>query len=141
MQNDENAATNQQPGIFDISDVVRDLCIDFINESTCREWILKKLHPAGAYCPGCGVAIPEKSLQRFWMSERVKCCQCEKFFTALTGTFLSGCQLDFREVVLLAILLSPVMPDKTIADILKMSAANVRIWRNKFEAMGKLNNG
>lgn len=75
------------------------------------------------------------------MSERIKCCHCEKFFTALTGTFLSGCQLDFREVILLAVLLSPDITDKTIADILKMSSANVRIWRNKFEAMGKLKHG
>ena len=57
------------------------------------------------------------------------------------GTFLSDCQLDYYEVILLAILLSPDMSDKTIADILDMSAANVRIWRNKFEVMGKLNNG
>ena len=141
MQNGDNLATTQQPGVFDTSDVVSSLCVDFINESSCRDWVLKRLHPNGACCPGCGVALPEKSLQRFWMADRVKCCQCDKFFTALTGTFLSGCQLDFREVILLAILLSPDITDKIIADVLKMSPANVRIWRAKFEMMGKLKDG
>ena len=141
MQNSETTAIVKKGNIFDINDVLHDFQANFLNEVVCREWVLKRLHPTGAYCPGCGVAIPEKSLQRFWMSERVKCCQCNKFFTALTGTFLSGCQLDYREVILLAILLSTDMSDKTIAEILNMSAANVRIWRNKFEIMGKLKNG
>lgn len=141
MQSDETVAILNKSNVFDIADVIRDFKKKFLNEETCREWVLKRLHPDGAFCPGCGVAVPEKSLQRFWMSERLKCCQCEKFFTALTGTFLSGCQLDYREVILLAVLLSPDINDKTIAEILDMSSANVRIWRNKFEAMGKLKNG
>jgi len=141
MQKNETTAIINNSNIFDINDVLYDFRANFLNEIACREWVLKRLHPAGAYCPACGVAVPEKSLQRFWMSERVKCCHCEKFFTALTGTFLSGCQLDYREVILLAVLLSPDMTDKTIAEILDMSAANVRIWRNKFEALGKLKNG
>jgi transposase-like protein len=141
MQNDETTAIIKQSNVFDINDVIHDFRVNFLNEIACREWVLKRLHPSGAYCPGCGVAIPEKSLQRFWMSERVKCCQCDKFFTALTGTFLTGCQLDYREVLLLAVLLSPDMTDKTIAEILEMSAANVSIWRNKFKALGKLKNG
>lgn len=141
MQNDETTAIMNKSNVFDITDVVADFQANFMNEISCREWVLRRLHPSGAFCPGCGMTVPEKSLQRFWMSERIKCCHCEKFFTALTGTFLSGCQLDFREVILLAVLLSPDMTDKTIADILNMSSANVRIWRNKFEAMGKLKHG
>ena len=141
MQNSETTAIVKKGNIFDINDVLHDFQANFLNEVVCREWVLKRLHPVGAYCPGCGVAIPEKSLQRFWMSERVKCCQCNKFFTALTGTFLSGCQLDYREVILLAILLSPDMSDKNIAEILNMSAANIRIWRKKFKVTGELKNG
>jgi transposase-like protein len=87
------------------------------------------------------VAIPEKSLQRFWMSERCKCFQCDKFFTALTGTFLSGCQLDYREVILLAVFLSSGRSDKNIAELLDMSVDNAKIWRKKFKVMGELKNG
>ena len=78
--------------------------------------------------------IPEKSQPRFWAGERVKCC-CGKFFTALTGTILSGCQLDFREVILLAVLLFLGVPDKVIAGFLRMSTAGVRLWRQKFESI------
>lgn len=127
--------------IFVITDVIRDFRADFLSESACRDWVLKRLHPTGAHCPGCCTAVPERSLQRFWMSERVKCCQCNKFFDARTNTFLSGCQLSYRKVMLLAVLLSPDLTDKAIAVILDMSAANVCLWRNKFAAMEKVKNG
>jgi hypothetical protein len=148
MQSDETIAISEslsvrtlRSGIFGINDVIHDFRADLLNEAACRDWVLKRLHPLGAYCPGCLQAIPEKSLQRFWNSGRVKCYQCNKFFDARTGTFLSGCQLSYREVMLLAILLSPDITDKIIADILDMSSANVRLWRNKFEAIEKVKNG
>jgi len=128
-------------GLFLCDDVMTAPAHAFFNEAVCREWILKRLHPDGAYCPGCGLAVPERALPRFWEAERVKCSACGKFFTALTGTFLSGCQLDFCRVIRLADLLALGVPDKKIAEILPMSAANVRIWRNKYKAIEKLRNG
>lgn len=113
----------------------------FFDETACREWVLKRLHQGGPRCPGCGTAVPDKFFPRFYKAERIKCCCCGKFFTGLTGTFLSGCQLTFSEVIALAILLSPELTDRKIADVLGMSAANVRIWRLKFDAMDKLLNG
>ena len=148
MQSIENTASLQESnacrntsGIFSRGDVTSSAVSAFFNESACRQWIIKRLHPDGACCPDCGKGLSEKSLNRFWSAERVKCCGCGKFFTALTGTFLSGCQLTFSEVIVLAILLSPDFNDKKIAEILDMSPANVRIWRNKFEAMDKLKHG
>lgn len=128
-------------GIVRLADVTASPMIAFFDEAVCREWILKRLHPDGERCPGCGEQIPGKALGRFYAAERVKCFRCGKFFTALTGTFLSGCQLSFAEVIALAMFLSPEFTDKKIADVLGMSAANVRIWRAKFEAMEKLANG
>ena len=140
MQSDKTI-TIPRRGFFSIDDVIREFRACFLSESACRDWVMKRIHPTGAYCPGCHVAIPEKSLQRFWNSQRVKCCQCNKFFDARTGTFLSGCQMDYREVILLAVLLTPDITDKIIADILNISAENVRLWRNKFEALEKIKNG
>ena len=141
MQNDETTATVNLNNVFDIADIVADFPAKFFDKISCREWILKKLHPSGAFCPGCGMPVPEKSLQRFWMSERIKCCHCEKFFTALTDTFCSRWQLDYNEVIEIAVYFHFGMTDKEIAEKLNRSIASVRIWRNKFEAMGKLKHG
>jgi transposase-like protein len=148
MQDTENTAiiddltiTDKTAGIIGRADVMASPVTMFFDEAACREWILKRSHPDGERCPGCHEKISPKQLERFYAAERVKCCSCGKFFTALTGTFLSGCQLSFAEVIALAMFLSPDITDKKIADVLCMSAANVRIWRMKFEAMEKLAHG
>jgi transposase-like protein len=137
---DMTAATEQGAKMFRTGVLSAPVSI-FFDEEACREWVLKRLHQDGPRCPGCGDAVPEKFLPRFYEAERLKCGVCGKFFTGLTGTFLSGCQLTFAEVVALAILLSPELTDKKIADVLGMSSANIRIWRLKFDAMDKLFNG
>jgi hypothetical protein len=137
----ENTATTTEtlkaikvPGRFTPGAVLAMFGADFLVESFCRMWILGKLHPAGADCPGCGKDI---LLRTFWDGGRVKCDGCGKYFTALTGTFLSGCHLSFREIVLLALLLALEVPDKQIAAVIKMSAENVRLWRLKFNGQKK----
>lgn len=140
MHNDETTATLNHKSVFSFSDVVSGSCFKFFDEILCREWVLHQLHPSGAFCPECGFPVHPRFEGRFWEGKRIK-CHCGKFYTALTGTFLSGCQLKFSEVILLAILLCPDITYKTIADVLDMSPANVRLWRNKFEAMEKIKNG
>ncbi len=115
---------------FTPSDVREEFTAKFLNESFCREWILRRLHPQGAICPRCELAVDE---QRFWSAKKMKCGNCKKWFTALTGTFLSGCQFNFSEIILLAIFLSLQVPDKKIAKVLDISSENVRLWRHKFE--------
>lgn len=121
-------------GIFSPGDIARAFGADFFDHDACRNWILHQLHHNVPRCPGCRAEVLLKSQPRFWAGDRVK-CNCGKFFTALTGTFLSGCQLDFREVILLAILLSLGVSDKTIAEFLNMSPAGIRLWRQKFDAL------
>jgi len=127
----------RKPGSFGPGDVAQVFCADFFNSDTCREWVINRLHPHGEYCPDCGAHVPEKFIIRFRSGDRLR-CSCGKFFTALTNTFLSGCQLDTREVILLAILLFLGVGDKKIAEFLRMSTANVRLWRQKFEALDTL---
>ena len=138
---DDLIVSGESRGNISRADVMAAPVAGFFNEVACREWILKRLHLSAERCPGCGEKIPEKALPRFYEAERVKCSSCGKFFTALTGTFLSGCQLTFAEVIALAMFLSPDITDRKIAEVLSMSQANVRIWRSRFEAMEKLANG
>lgn len=142
MEAIENTAINidsqvfkNAPGVFVPADVLVDFDADFLVENICRYWVLKRLHPAQLVCPGCGFNIPDNLLRSFWDNKRIKCGVCGKYFTALTDTFLSGCHFDFREIILLAILLSLEVPDKQIATTLKISAENVRLWRHRYEKL------
>lgn len=125
-------------GRFTPADVLEIFNVNFLDYEFSRMWILKRLHPAGAHCPDCGDVVPEKKLQRFWSNQRISCRTCEKYFTALTKTFISGCQLDFRGLVLLALLLALGVHDNQIAAIVDMSAENVRLWRIKFNIQERL---
>ncbi len=118
----------------DVADVFN---ANFLDYEFARIWILKRLHPDGAHCPGCGVVIPDNKLQRFWLNQRISCRVCGKYFTALTGTFIAGCQIDFRGLILLSFLLAIGIHDQIIARIIGISKENVRLWRLKFINVAK----
>jgi len=126
-----------QPGVFIPSDVLQVFNAHFLDYDFARLWILKRLHPAGAFCPRCGVPVPNHKLRRFWSAGRLSCLTCGKFFTALTDTFIAGCQLDFRNLVLLSVLLALGVHDRQTAAIVGMCPDNVRLWRYKFESFRK----
>ncbi|HBJ74409.1 MAG TPA: hypothetical protein DDY86_02540 [Syntrophaceae bacterium] len=126
----------ERRGVFLPEEVLKVFNVNFLDYEFARMWVLKRLHPHGAYCPGCGAAIPEKKLRRFWSNGRLSCRGCGKYFTALTGTFIAGCQLDFRGLIILAFLLALGVHDKEIARITEMSRENVRLWRLKFTNLG-----
>lgn len=64
----------------------------------------------------------------------MRCGSCGKFFTALTGTFLAGTHMNYREIVLLALFLSLDLPFKKIGQLLEISQETVRLWKMKFDA-------
>ena len=95
---------------------------DFFDEAHCREWILRKLHPGGAFCPGCQRAInDDRRRNHFWKGDRLNCEYCGKYFTALTGQIFSGAHLDFKGIFLLAVLSGSGINDKIIASKLKIT--------------------
>jgi hypothetical protein len=110
METDKKIAieqTNQRVGIFVVGDVLGVFAVEFLAEVFCRYWVIGKLHPDDQMrCPECGANVPDNLLRSFWDAKRIKCDHCGKYFTALTGTFLSGCHFDFREIVLLAFMLA-----------------------------------
>jgi transposase-like protein len=140
MHNAETMTKSISTHLFTSDDVRRDFPADFLDETTCRLWILKRLHPEGPHCPACGLSVHDRFEHRFWMCARLR-CPCGKYYTALTGTFLSGSQFSFAEIILLAMFFSLRVSDGEIADILDISADNVRLWRHKFEGNKKLVDG
>jgi len=126
--------TSPVPRIFAARDVLAAFSAEFLGEHLCRMWILNKIHGTDPpRCPRCGEPVAAHMLHSFWDNRRVRCGKCRKMFTALTGTFLSGCHMDFREIFLLAVLLGLDLADAHIAQILHMSAENVRLWRLKLK--------
>lgn len=113
---------------------------EFLDESACRSWILNSLHKGSVVgCPECGSELGGSYPQRFWDGKRIRCCNCGKFYTALTGTVLSGCHLDYRSIMLLAVFLFfGVRPD-FIAKKLDITTETIRLWRKKFEAIDRIN--
>lgn len=132
MEVTENTAINNMAGVFVPSDVLRVFNAEFLDEGKCRVWIMWLLHRDETVCPGCRSPIADQLLQSFWRCKRIHCDSCGKYFTALTGTFLSGCHFSFREVVLLVWLLALGVQDKQIAATLRISVESIRLWKLKF---------
>jgi len=118
-----------------------------LDEKWCKAWVMERLHGDQPwmgndppFCPGCGSPVPDRMMHSFWECKRIRCDICGKYFTALTGTFLSGCHFSFQETVLMAFMISLGVADKQIANTLKISAENVRLWRHRFDAIARAKN-
>src|SRR3990170_3549177 len=126
-----------------IKSVIESFTVELFDERVCREWILNKLHPEGASCPGCGKPIlSAKCLQNFWNLKRVFCKDCKKIFTGLTNSMLSGVRVDLRTFFVMAVFLQLGVEKKVISKLLKIHPETIRLWEMKFkawEAMGKEN--
>jgi hypothetical protein len=125
--------------VFIPSDVARDFRADFLDEATCRRWILTTIHGDGEnQCPECHITLNGKALQRFWEGKRICCRACGKYFTALTRTFLAGCHMSFSEIILFAVFLHFRISAREIARILRISPETVRLWEIKYRALERV---
>ncbi|MCK9362105.1 MAG: hypothetical protein M0P74_00660 [Syntrophales bacterium] len=125
--------------VFIPADVTTDFRAGFLDEVACRRWILTTIHSTVPItCPECRNPLTDIALQRFWEGRRICCRACGKFFTALTGTFLAGCHMNFQEVMLLAVFLHFNIPAREIARILRISSETVRLWEIKFATLERM---
>lgn len=138
MQDDEKSAKPSRAKIFHNEDVMHAMSGALLDESSCRKLILQMLWPDGAICPNCGTALTARSEQKFWTGERFRCQSCGTFSTALSGTFLSGSQFSFAEIVILAYSLSLTSWDRPIAEVLAVHPQTIKLWRLKFGFIEKL---
>lgn len=125
-------------GVFTPADVFFAFDANFLDDHSCRQWIIEKLHPGNKKCPACGNEVLKSLLPSFWKGKRVKCWSCGKYFTAITGTFLSGCHFTYKEFLLLTYMMSAGIDDKDIARASQISSESVRLWRLKFRELEKI---
>jgi len=124
---------------FGPGDILASTVADFLSEDRCRDWIMKKLHRHGAFCPGCSTQISgDASLRSFWSGGRVRCRRCRKYFTALTGTFIAGSHLSFARIIILGLLIGTHAQDEQIASVLHMSTEGIRLWKRRFDGAWRL---
>lgn len=136
MKPTENTVNNRKTGFFVPRDVLRAFGANFFDEYTCRHWVLHKIHGDRAFCPSCGTEITgDMAKGRFYSGGRLRCCVCGKHFTALTGTFLNGTHMGFKDLILLSVLLGLDLEVKKIADFLGRNPETVRLWKHKFDAL------
>lgn len=132
----ENIANNHKAGFFLPRDVLRVFGTSFFDEHACRYWMLQKIHGNQAFCPGCNTEITDiRKRSKFYSGGRLRCYVCGKHFTALTGTFLNGTHMGFKDLILLSVLLGLGLEVKKIADILGRNPETVRLWKHKFDAL------
>lgn len=111
---------------------------DLLQVDHCRMMILQKIHGDRPACPECRAEIlTPRALVSFWSGARVCCKECGKYFDARTGTVLAGTTLDFRQVLLLSLLLSVGIPARQVAVRLRLHESTVRDWRDRL-SLGKL---
>ena len=142
MDQDKKAAsgeTKRVPCDFIPSDVAMDFDSNFLDEDTCRRWVIATVYRGQKKaCPVCSAPLTEKGLRRFMLGERVRCPGCGKFFTAFTDTFLQGCHLKLSQVILLAVFLHFGIRHEVIALKVGTTPETVRIWQGKFHAIEQM---
>lgn len=121
-----------QKGVFTVDEAAGEFRADFLDEERVRSWLFRKLNPAGPRCAHCGEGVlPGRAASTFWAGGRVCCKRCGKYFTASTGTMISGAALSEREIFLVALLLGLEVPVAEIAEVLGRTEETVRFWRGK----------
>lgn len=137
--NNTNIAGGPSIGFFTPGQALAVFDAGFLDFDKCRRWILTMIHGKQPVCPLCARPIDDEArLQRFWSGQRVMCRHCQRFFSATSRTFLSGCHMDFNEIYLLAVLLAAGLDNCRIANVLDCNPETVRLWRHRFSGMAEL---
>lgn len=140
MERSENTVKTNTSHIITPEEVVKDFNAHFLDESFCIQYILDKLHPRSTQCPHCKQDIKDDTtLDNFFAAKRCQCKSCKRWFTATTGTFLQGSQLNARQIVLLMLLLGYQINNRDIARILSVHPDTVSLWQKKINALKDIN--
>lgn len=124
-------------GNFTTTDVFREINSNYLNSHSCMMWIVKKLHPGGARCPSCLNPIQATGYSRYLTGQQIRCNKCGKFFTVLTGTFLSGTHMEYHDIFFLAFLLELGLSTKQISEKMTLDPDTIRLWKAKFDLVRK----
>ncbi len=127
--------------IFDLQrsftprDLFKSFNPDFFDMEYCRRWVLDRIHPDGPRCPSCSGDLTPVSEKSFYDGRKVVCRHCKKRFTAMTGTFLSGTHLTYKEIVLVLLLFHLRVETTEIMKHASLSRDTLNIYRRKFATL------
>jgi transposase-like protein len=79
---------------------------DMIDAAQARAWVLLRVSPAGATCPGCGELAAGDQARAWREDRRVRCKACGRFFTNRSATLFDGCALGWRDLYLVLVLIA-----------------------------------
>jgi transposase-like protein len=73
---------------------------ELLDETACRHWLERHLHPEGLRCPRCGATErrlfrPEATFPAY------RCQQCDRYYTVLSGTVFAKTRQTPQKLVLL----------------------------------------
>lgn len=123
-------------------EVKEEFSVEMLNEDACRNWFLRKFHHEGVFCPECSREITsEKKLQAFWAMRRVSCPFCNRRFSAVTGTVLSGIGIEFRALYILLFMVGHGAKANNISKQLGISNGAAYVWANRAKGKAKASTG
>lgn len=105
--------------------------VDLLDAGACRAFLVRRWHPAGPRCPGCGVALQGRQAQTFAGGGRVHCNGCGLWFTYRTGSPGHRSPANDRQVALFELLSAAGCPVAAIAAACRVSDDTVRAWRRR----------
>ena len=130
---DRKAPPSQQAAISPAA-VLEAFRGELLDPDTCRDWLLRRLHPSGPVCPHCACpAVSRRKWQAFYAGSRIQCSKCTRFYKATTGTILESAKLSPAQIVLLALCLALDAPMPNTIAAVDATQNTVRLWRDRLE--------
>lgn len=106
---------------------------EMLDEAACRAWVIRRFHPAGAFCPFCGCSPSGVQIETFHAGGRLHCKGCGKWYTARTATPLDRSTMDWRQFYLLVSLIGQGGQAKVIAEMCGVCDDTVRVWQRRLK--------
>ena len=100
--------------------------LNMLDGEACRTWWLRRLHPAGAACPKCGVAVTGQRAETWRADGRLRCRDCGKWFDNRTGTPLDTIRADWKQLTVIASMVPAGMRPIVVGRICRISDDTVR---------------
>ena len=128
----DNTTAPRLPTAAQAVDSLRD-CLDTLK---VRRFLFGHLHGGRSVCPACGVQIADgRAVASFWQGRRVRCKDCQHYFTAATGTPLRNSKLSDEQIFLLLASSGLSLDNRTAAAVIGLSVSSIRENRQKIEQL------